>query len=99
MNIVLSIIKSEQVGSCVKKLEVLRSHYDLAIIPSRDLLVQSNNGNIRTMCKICSKLTIKTPVRFLLVSFLLNSNRFYGLFCVSNFDFQQVILLQILLIH
>ena len=31
--------------------------------PSRQLLVQINNRNIRTMCKICSMSKIKTPER------------------------------------
>ena len=29
-------------------------------LSSRQILVQSNSGNIRTMCETCSKLTIKT---------------------------------------
>ena len=32
-------------------------------IPSGIYLMKVNNGNIRTVCEICSKLTIKTPER------------------------------------
>ena len=38
-----------------------------------------NNRNTRTMCEICSKLTIKTPERRL-VSLLLTLNIFHTLF-------------------
>ena len=38
------------------------SHWWLCV-PSRDLHIQVNNGNSRTVCEICSKLTIKTPER------------------------------------
>ena len=37
------------------------SWYCFRINPSRHLIVQVNNGNTRTMCEVCSKLTIKTP--------------------------------------
>ena len=32
-------------------------------VPSRHYLLKVNNKNARTMCEICSKLTIKTPER------------------------------------
>ena len=45
-----------------------------------------NNGNAKTMCEICSKLTAKTPedfIDFILVSFLLTQTIFHC-FSVSN---------------
>ena len=39
------------------------SWYCFRINPSRHLIVQVNNGNTRTMCEVCSKLTIKTLER------------------------------------
>ena len=46
--------------------------------PSRHLLVPSNNRNTRTMCEICSELTIKIPDD--VTSLLLILNRFHTLF-------------------
>ena len=33
------------------------------IQPSKHILIQSSNRNIRKSCEICSELTIKTPER------------------------------------
>ena len=40
-------------------------------------LFKVNNRNTRTMCEICSKLTIKTPIK----SLLLTLNRFHSFLC------------------
>ena len=32
-----------------------------SIVPTGIYLLKVNNGNTRTMCEICSKLTMKTP--------------------------------------
>ena len=37
------------------------AHYVSAIFSAGIYLVKTNNGNTRTMCEICSKLTIKIP--------------------------------------
>ena len=52
--------------------------------PAHIYLFKINNGNIRTMCEMCSKLTIKTPEwRHWHRSgvFIVTLNRFHTLFC------------------
>ena len=51
--------------------------------PARICLVQSKNGNIKTTCKICLKLTTKMQedvIDVILVSLLLTLNKFHILF-------------------
>ena len=45
--------------------------------PAEIYLFNVKNRNTRTMCKICSKLTIKTPIK----SLLLTLNRFHSFLC------------------
>ena len=52
--------------------------------PGGIYLLKCNNGNTRTMCEICSKLTITTPL-----SLLLTLNKFYTLFYCFYSYFEQ----------
>ena len=53
-------------------------------------LFKVKNGNIRTVCEICSKLTIKAPViNVILVSLFLTLNRFLVLFWWLHYCFEQ----------
>ena len=56
---------SERVSEVVKPKKVEKTSHDKRIvdIPAGIYLLKVNNGNTRTRCKICSKLTIKTPER------------------------------------
>ena len=53
--------------------------YSLSLLPTGIYLFKVNDGKNRTMCEICSKLTMKIDV--VLVSLLLTLNRFHSLFC------------------
>ena len=56
-------------------------------------LLKVNNRNTRTMCEICSKLTIKPPenvIDVVLVALLLTFNRFHIFFGFVIVDFEQV---------
>ena len=53
-------------------------------------VINFNNKNIRTTCKICSKLTIKTQDDVIDVSSLLILNSFYTLFWDFIDDFEQI---------
>ena len=61
------------------------------IIPARNYMFKVNNRNTRTRCEICSKLTIKTLERRVLVSLLLTLNIFQTLFYSFCVSFEQVI--------
>ena len=68
-----------ELGSIIFLLDILH----LVHFPAGIYLFKVNNRNSRTMCKICSKLTIKTPERGqwrFLVSLLSTLNRFHTLF-------------------
>ena len=53
-------------------------------------VINFNDKNIRTTCKICSKLTIKTQDDVIDVSSLLILNSFYTLFWDFIDDFEQI---------
>ena len=53
-------------------------------------VINVNNKNIRTTCKICSKLTIKTQDDVIDVSSLLILNSFYTLFWDFIDNFEQI---------
>ena len=61
-------------------------HYSF---PDNSYLFKFSNRNTRKMCGICSKLTIKTPERYL-VFVLLALNIFHTFSKVSIADFKQV---------
>ena len=58
--------------------------------PSRYLLVYSKQWNIITMCKFCSKLTIKAPEWCHSGVFIFNFEKFSYCFDVSIVGFEQV---------
>ena len=55
-------------------------------------MLKVNNRNTKTMCEICSKLTIQTPelrsIGVGLMSLLLTLNIFYTCSSVSNVNFE-----------
>ena len=55
-------------------------------------MLKVNNRNTKTMCEICSKLTIQAPelrsIGVVLMSLLLTLNIFYTCSSVSNVNFE-----------
>ena len=45
----------------IQEIQVISKNYIWFVFPSGIYLFKFNNRNIRTMCEICSKLTVKTP--------------------------------------
>ena len=62
------------------------------INPVGNYMLKVNNRNTKTMCEICSKLTIQTPelrsIGVVLMSLLLTLNIFYTCSSVSNVNFE-----------
>ena len=62
------------------------------INPVGNYMLKVNNRNTKTMCEICSKLTIQTPelrsIGVVLMSLLLTLNIFYICSSVSNVNFE-----------
>ena len=77
----LLILTEERQGKVIFRRAILKI-YPLSLshivflkqyhLPYQNLVVQSHKGNARKRCEICSKLTIKLPVRCRTVSFFVN---------------------------
>ena len=86
INLVCNITKITLLHGCfpVYLLHVCRTpFFEEYLYPAGIYLFKVNNRNTRTRCKICPKLTIKTPERHhwcRLVSLLLTLNIFHTLF-------------------
>ena len=57
-------------------------HLFVKISPAGIYLFKVNNGNTREMCKICLKLTIKTPKRYRSGVFIANFEKISHIFLV-----------------
>ena len=65
------------------------SFFSFLLSPAGNQIFKVNNGNTRTRCEICSKLTIKTPER--------HQQRLSGVFTVKFEPISQLVLVFLLL--